>query len=77
VIPKGRRGAPELVARYAKVDLDWPLVAGDSFTNAYLGVNWWAAKRWKFGLGWTRTWLDKERVDGVTDTVLARFQWVY
>jgi len=52
-------------------------VAGGSFTNAYLGVNWWAAKRWKLDLGWTRTWLDKEGVEGVTDTVLARFQWVY
>ena len=77
VIPKGRWGAPELVARYAQVDLDEPLVAGGSFTNAYLGVNWWAAKRWKLNLGWTRTWLDNEGVNGVTDTVLARFQWVY
>lgn len=51
-------------------------MAGGSFTNAYLGVNWWAAKRWKLDLGWTRTWLD-EGVEGVTDTVLARFQWVY
>ena len=77
VIPKGHWGAPELVARYAQVDLDEALVPGGSFTNTFVGINWWATKRLKFGMFWTRTWLDKDGLEGTTDAVLTRFQWVY
>lgn len=77
VIPTGRWGAPELVARYSSVDLDDRLVQGGSFEKVYVGVNWWATKRWKFGAGWGRTWLDRAGATGVTDTVLTRIQWVY
>lgn len=77
VIPTGRWGAPELVARYSNVDLDDNTVQGGSFEKTYLGLNWWATKRWKFGIGWGRTWLDKDGVTGVTDAVLSRIQWVY
>lgn len=77
VIPTGRWGAPELVARYSNVDLDDNTVQGGSFEKTYLGLNWWATKRWKFGIGWGRTWLDKDGVTGVTDALLSRIQWVY
>ena len=77
VVPTGRWGAPELVVRYANVTLDDRLVAGGSFENTYVGVNWWATKRLKFSTGWTRTWLDKDERRGVTDAFLTRFQWVY
>jgi phosphate-selective porin OprO and OprP len=77
VIPAGRWGAPELVARYSHIDLDDGSVQGGSFEKTYLGLNWWATKRWKFGLGWSRTWLDKDGMSGVTDAVLSRIQWVY
>jgi len=77
VIPTGRWGAPEIVARYSNVDLDDNTVQGGSFEKTYLGLNWWATKRWKFGIGWGRTWLDKDGETGVTDAVLSRIQWVY
>lgn len=77
VIPTGRWGAPELVARYSNVDLDDNTVQGGSFEKTYLGLNWWATKRWKFDIGWGRTWLDKDGITGVTDAVLSRIQWVY
>ena len=77
VIPTGRWGAPELVVRYSNLDLDDNTVQGGSFEKTYLGLNWWATKRWKFGIGWGRTWLDKNGVTGVTDAVLSRIQWVY
>jgi phosphate-selective porin OprO/OprP len=77
VIPTGRWGAPELVVRYSSVDLEDGPIQGGSFEKTYLGLNWWATKRWKFGIGWGRTWLDADGDRGVTDAVLTRFQWVY
>ena len=72
-----RWGAPELVMRYSNLDLNDKSVQGGAFEKTYLGLNWWATKRWKFGIGWGRTWLDKNGVTGVTDAVLSRIQWVY
>lgn len=77
VVPQGERGALELVARWSRVDLDDGAIAGGRFTKTYLGANWWATNRWKFGLGWGRTWLDADGRQGVTDAVLGRLQWVY
>jgi len=77
VMPKGRWGAPELVARFSHEDLDDGAVQGGSFDKTYLGINWWATRRWKLGLGWGRTWLDRFGQTGVTDSVQMRFQWIY
>jgi phosphate-selective porin OprO/OprP len=77
VIPQGERGAIELVARWSRVDLDDGAITGGRFTKSYLGANWWATNRWKFGLGWGRTWLDADGQRGVTDALLGRLQWVY
>lgn len=77
VVPKGRWGAPELVARYGLVDLTDAQVDGGRMRRLDLGVNWWATTRWKYGLGWGRVWLDRGGSSGLTDTVLARAQWVY
>jgi phosphate-selective porin OprO and OprP len=77
VIPKGYGGAPELVVRFSSVDLDSGPVSGGSFDKTYLGVNWWATTRWKFGVGWGHTWLDRNGLNGESDTILTRVQWVY
>jgi phosphate-selective porin OprO/OprP len=77
VMPEGRWGAWELVARFSHVDLDDAAVQGGSFDKTYLGLNWWATRRWKFGVGWGHTWLDRFSTTGETDSVLTRFQWVY
>jgi phosphate-selective porin OprO/OprP len=77
VIPKGYAGAPELVVRFSSVDLDSGPVSGGSFDKTYLGVNWWATTRWKFGAGWGHTWLDRNGLNGESDTILTRVQWVY
>lgn len=77
VIPKSPWGAPELVVRYSDVDLDDGPVQGGRFTRVDLGVNWWATTRWKFGVDWGRTELDRLGKTGKTDTVLTRIQWVY
>lgn len=77
VHPSGANGALELVARASRVDLDDGAVQGGRFVKSYLGANWWATPRLKFGAGWGRTWLDEGGTRGITDALLLRTQWVY
>ena len=77
VMPEGRWGAPELVARFLHVDLDGGEIQGGKFDKTYLGINWWATRRWKVGFGWGHTWLDRYDKTGVTDMFLTRLQWIY
>ncbi len=77
VLPTKRWGAPELVVRLSHVDLDDGLVSGGTMNKTYLGINWWATKRWKAGFGWGRTWLDRGGLDGRTDSFLTRLQWIH
>jgi len=77
VMPKGRWGAPELVARFSHEDLDDGAAQGGKFNKTYLGINWWATRRWKLGFGWGHTWLDRFGRTGVTDSFLTRLQWIY
>ncbi len=77
VIPKGRWGAPELVLRYADVDLRDEQVDGGRFRRIDVGANWWATTRWKFGIAYGHVLLDKDDTRGRTDTLLTRIQWIY
>ena len=77
VIPKGFRGAPELVARFAHVSLDDKNIAGGSYDRLSFGLNWWATTRWKFGVSYGFTWLDRLHEHGQSSTLLTRIQWVY
>jgi phosphate-selective porin OprO and OprP len=77
VMPEGRWGAPELVARFSHVDLDDGIVQGGNFDKTYLGLNWWATRRWKVGVGWGHTWLDRFGKTGETDSFQVRFQWIF
>jgi len=77
IMPKGRWGAPELVVRFSHDDLDDGTVQGGTFDKTYLGLNWWATRRWKFGVGWGHTWLDRFGRTGVTDSLQTRMQWVF
>jgi phosphate-selective porin OprO/OprP len=77
VMPTGHWGAPELVVRYADVDLRDQAVDGGRFRRTDLGLNWWATRRWKAGIAWGHVWLDKGGTTGETDTLLTRIQWIY
>jgi phosphate-selective porin OprO/OprP len=77
VIPKGYLGAPELVARFAHVNLDDQNVSGGSYDRLSFGLNWWATTRWKFGVLYGFTWLDRFNERGESSTLLTRIQWVY
>lgn len=77
IIPKGRWGAPELVARYSSVDLSDGGIDGGRYRRIEMGANWWATTRWKFGLLYGHVWLERQGRTGQTDTLLTRLQWVY
>jgi phosphate-selective porin OprO/OprP len=77
IIPKYQWGAPELVARFSRVNLDDETIQGGKFYKTYFGVNWWVSRQWKVGFGWGHTWLDRFGTTGVTDSFLTRLQWVF
>jgi phosphate-selective porin OprO and OprP len=77
VMPRGRWGAPELVVRLSRENLNGGTVQGGKFDKTYLGLNWWATRQWKLGFGWGRTWLDRFGATGVTNSFLARLQWIH
>jgi phosphate-selective porin OprO/OprP len=85
IVPTGRWGAPELVARYAAVDLNGGSVRGGSYDRVDIAINWWATTRWKLGAVAGRTWLRRaplgsttgNAVRGTTDSLLFRLQYVY
>jgi phosphate-selective porin OprO/OprP len=77
VMPMDHWGAPELVVRFSHEDLVNGAVQGGSFNKTYLGVNWWATRRWKMGFGWGHTWLERFATTGVTDSYQSRLQFVF
>jgi phosphate-selective porin OprO/OprP len=77
IVPRGRWGAPELVARYAAVELNGGNVRGGRYDRVDLGLNWWATTRWKLGANAGRIWLDRDNKRGVADSLLLRVQYNY
>jgi len=77
VQPKGRWGALEAVARVGRVDLADGRVDGGKMNGWWLGMNWWATRRWKASIGYGNIDLDKTGITGTTDTWLGRIQWIY
>jgi phosphate-selective porin OprO/OprP len=77
VMPQGRWGAVELIARYGLVDLDDGPIAGGTMDGFWLGVNWWGNQRFKAGLAWGDVDLDRFDRTGNTKTLLSRLQWIF
>ncbi len=77
IVPLQRWGAPELVARYAHVELNGGSINGGRFERVEAGVNWWATNHWKFGLLAGHVWLDRFGETGQTSSLLTRVQWTY
>jgi len=77
VLPKGRWGAVELVARYGLVDLTDKGIDGGYLTKWFAGVNWWANRRIRVSAGYGRATLDKLGTTGHTNQYFTRVQWVY
>ncbi|MBB1061592.1 OprO/OprP family phosphate-selective porin [Marilutibacter spongiae] len=77
VMPEGHWGALELVGRVGAADLSDAGIDGGAFRIATVGANWWASRRIKLGVQWTRTDLDGPGQSGSTDAIQTRLQWVY
>jgi phosphate-selective porin OprO/OprP len=77
ILPQGRWGAVELIARLGRVDLDDGVVRGGTMDGWWAGVNWWANNRWKASIGYGNIDLDRFGVTGNTKTLLTRLQWIY
>ena len=76
-VPRRRGGAWEIVARYGHVDAADQGVDGGVLDKWYLGVNWWASRQWKVGVGYGIATLDRGGQTGRTGITLARLQWLY
>lgn len=77
ILPEGRWGAVELIARYGHVDLSDRHVDGGVMEGWWAGVNWWATRRMKMSVGYGDIDLDRSGLQGNTKTLLWRFQWIY
>ncbi len=77
VMPAGNWGAVELFGRYGIVDLDDKTVRGGYLTKWYGGVNWWANRRIRISVGYSRATLDRLDKTGHTNQYFTRLQWVY
>jgi phosphate-selective porin len=77
VLPSGRWGAWELMARYGRVSLEDAEVHGGTMHGGWAGVNWWATRRWKFSVSAGEVTLERFGLSGNTLEVLSRIQWIY
>jgi phosphate-selective porin OprO/OprP len=77
VMPKGRGGAVELIARYGLVDVTDKDLDGGYLTKWFAGVNWWANRRIRISAGYGRATLDRFGTTGHTNQYFTRVQWVY
>lgn len=77
-MPKGRWGAPELVARFSHLDIEDGPVKGGSFDKTYLGINLVGHPplETRVRLGGTPGWTGSRRL-GSTHSFHTRLQWIY
>jgi phosphate-selective porin OprO and OprP len=76
VIPGGGLGALEPFVLFGCVDLDDAGVSGGRMKKWYVGINWWATRRWKMSIGYGDIELDRFDVVGASKQVLLRMQWI-
>ena len=76
VRPAGGWGALEPFVRFGRVDLDDTEIKGGSMGKWYVGLNWWATRRWKMSVGYGDIELDRFGDVGLTKQVLFRLQWI-
>ena len=76
VIPGDGWGALEPFVWFGRVDLDDAAISGGSMEKWYVGLNWWATRRWKMSIGYGDIELDRFGVVGTTKQTLFRMQWI-
>ena len=75
IMPNGKYGALELIARYGDVDLDDESIHGGEMHKWMLGANWWINPYWKASVSYGTVTLDKLDMQGESDIALFRLQW--
>ena len=76
IIPQNDMGAVELIARYGNIDLDDKQVHGGRMSKWMLGTNWWIDRDWKASISYGTSTLDRFNIEGETDIMLFRLQWI-
>ena len=76
VKPDGKGGAWELWLRVGRVDLDSRHIAGGTNNRYTMGLNWWATQRWKAGISYGISNLQKNDLVGITNSFQGRLQWI-
>jgi phosphate-selective porin len=76
IMPTGKKGAWELVARYSHLDLQDNNIDGGILDKWHLGVNWWASQHWRCSMSYGISTLDRFDKRGITNQLLTRIQWV-
>jgi phosphate-selective porin len=77
ILPEARWGAWEIVGRYSHVDVADRQIDGGIFDRETVGLNWWATRRWKFGIDYGHIDLKRAGSIGTTGAVQTRIQWTY
>lgn len=77
ITPTHPYGAIELVGRYSRVDLRDAAIDGGVLDKMHFGVNWWASRQWKVGIGYGDADLERDNIHGNTRMLLCRLQWFY
>ena len=76
VRPGGGWGALEPFVRFGRVNLDDAGIEGGRMEKWYVGLNWWATRRWKMSVGYGDIELDRFGAVGITKQALFRLQWI-
>jgi len=76
-IPRRRWGAVELAARYSRLDLNDKSIDGGVMDKGLLDVNWFLNRRWKLGVSGGFANLDRAGVNGFTEILHTRIQYVF
>lgn len=76
VEPEAGWGTFEPFVRIGRVNLDDTGISGGRMQKWYVGVNWWATRRWKMSAGYGDIELDRYGTTGLTKQVLFRLQWI-
>ncbi|HVO59346.1 MAG TPA: porin [Terriglobales bacterium] len=76
-IPRRRWGAVELTARYSRLDLDDKSIHGGLMNKGTLDLNWFLNRRVKVGVSGGFVNLDRAGVNGFTEILQTRMQYVF
>jgi phosphate-selective porin OprO/OprP len=77
IVPLSKWGAWEIVGRYAHVDIANQKIDGGVFDRETVGLSWWATRRWRLSVDYGFIDLDRAGINGITDAVHTRLQWIY